>query len=202
MPARPKMIRIKLTGTKSRPDIDSHQRLIQFGFILEPSSINGLPDGMPRKLEEQIWPGQQYGTITAPTKDVYTWTYRLYSKKFVLDGKEEVEKSGSDIAAAECPSAGAQLAINVFQDALHGQIKLIDSVRHMMDKNCLKVIYLEVADVTTPGSPEKPYAEVIFDPFNIEGEMKAAEKQEGGRRRRRAAKTKRRRPKRATRRRS
>ncbi len=184
MPARPKLIRVRLVGTKRRPDVDSHQRLIQFGFVLEPSTTTGLPNGIPTKLDEQVWPGLTVGTLTTPPKDVYAWTYRLYVKKFVLDGKEEIQKSGSDTAAADCPSKGAQTAINVFEDSLHDQMKVIEAIRAMMEKSCMKIIYIEVADVTTPGSPEKALSEVIYDPFNTEGQA-PAEPQEGGRRRRR-----------------
>jgi hypothetical protein len=183
MPARPKLIRVRLVGTKTRPDIDSHQRLIQFGFVLEPSTTTGLPNGIPSKLDEQIWPGMAAGSFKVPPKDVYAWTYRLYVKKFVLDGKEEIHKSGSDTAASECPSSGAQTAINVFEDSLHDQMKAIEAIRSMMEESCMKIIYIEIADATVPGSPEKALSEVIYDPFNTE-QPAPAPKAEGGRRRR------------------
>jgi hypothetical protein len=127
------------------------------------------------------------GSFKVPPKDVYAWTYRLYVKKFVLDGKEEIQKSGSDTAASECPSGGAQTAINVFEDSLHDQMKAIEAIRSMMEKSCMKIIYIEIADATVPGSPEKALSEVIYDPFNTELPQSGAPaaKAEGGSRRRR-----------------
>jgi hypothetical protein len=190
MPARPKMIRVKLTGTKNRPDPDGHELLTRYGFVLEPSPDTGLPSGVQTELDEQVWPGQKFNTLESKPRPVYIWTYRHYVKKFALNSDEQIVESGSNTAATTCPSDGAQIAIDMFKDTLDDQMKVLEGLRSYMESNCLKIIYIEVADVTTAGSPEVPLAEVIYDPFNMEGKQATSTPSvaEGGRRRRRRVK--------------
>lgn len=180
------MIRIKLTGTKSRPDPDGHELLTRYGFVLEPSPDTGLPSGVQTQLNDQVWPGQKFNTLESKPRPVYVWTYIHYIKKFALNLDQQIVESGSNTAATTCPSDGAHIAIGMFRDTLDDQMKVLEGLRSYMESNCLKIIYIEVCDVTTAGSPEVPVAEVIYDPFNLEGQKVA----EGGRAR--AAKSRRR----------
>lgn len=192
MPARPKVIRVRLVGNEVRPDIDSHQRLSNMGFTLESSPSTGLVDGVPTPLSGQKWENGQ---------EVYTWTYRKPVKKFVLYDAE-IEKSGSDMAATQCLGSGALTSISIYEDAVREQAKTLEALRDGIESNCMKIIYIEVTDDVVAGSSnaEAPVSEVIFDPFNTEKANRANANASGGRRRRRP-KTKRRHVKRSTRRR-